>query len=142
MNPVVDRQREDGSLSILVVGLATALLMVSGLLYDGGQILTARREAFAVADNAARAGAQAVDVATLRTAGTTRLDPLAASSAVHGYLDRVGHAGTVTVDGDRVEVVVSITVEMHLLSAVGLSTRTVTGTGQARAVRGITSEGG
>lgn len=142
MNPIADRPREDGSLSILVVGLATALLMVSGLLYDGSQILTARREAFAVADNAARAGAQALDVGTLRTSGTTRLDPIAASQAVRSYLNRVGHAGTVLVDGDRVEVVVSITVDMHLLSAVGLPSRTVTGTGQARAVRGITGEGG
>lgn len=142
MNAVTDRQREDGSLSILVVGLATALLMVSGLLYDGGQVLTARREAFAVADNAARAGAQALDVGTLRTSGTTRLDPMAASEAVRRYLDRVGHTGTVLVDGDRIEVVVSVTVDMHLLSAVGLVTRTVTGTGQARAVRGITGPGG
>ena len=142
MNATCDRQREDGSLSILVVGLATALLMVSGLLYDGGQILTARREAFAVADNAARAGAQALDVGALRTSGTTRLDPMAATEAVRRYLDRVGHTGSVTVDGDRVEVVVAITVDMHLLSAVGLSTRNVTGTGQARAVRGITGPGG
>ena len=142
MNASIDPRCQDGSLSILVVRLATALLMVAGLLYDGGQILTARREAFAVADNAARAGAQALDVSTLRSSGTTRLDPVAASQAVRSYLDRVGHAGTVTVDGDRVEVVVPITVDMHLLSAVGLSTRTVTGTGQARSVRGITGPGG
>lgn len=142
MTAVRHMRSDDGSLSILVVGLAAALLMVAGLLYDGGQILTARREAFAVADNAARAGAQALDVATLRTSGTTRLDPPAASHAVRSYLDRVGHTGHVTVEGDQVEVVVSVTVDLHLLSAVGLSTRTVTGTGQARAVRGITGPGG
>lgn len=142
MRPTTDQECEDGSVSILIVGLATALLMVAGLLYDGGQILTARREAFAVADNAARAGAQALDVGALRAEGTTRLEPTAAGAAVRSYLDRVGHGGTVTVDEDRVEVVVSVTVEMHLLSAVGFSSRTVTGTGQARAVRGITGPGG
>ena len=142
MTAATARRSEDGSASILVVGLATALLMVAGLLYDGGHILAGRREAFAVADNAARAGAQALDVGALRGGGTTRLDPAAASRAVHDYLARVGHTGTATVDGDRVQVVVAITVETHLLSAVGLHTRTVTGTGEAQAVRGITGPGG
>jgi Flp pilus assembly protein TadG len=142
MTATTHQQREDGTVSILVVGLATALLMVAGLLYDGGQILTARREAIAVADNAARAGAQALDEDALRTAGATRLDPSAATAAVHRYLGRVGYTGTATVDGDQVVVVVSVDVEMHLLSAIGLSGRTVTGTGHARAVRGITGPGG
>jgi Flp pilus assembly protein TadG len=142
MTAVAPRQGEDGAVSILVVGLATALLMVAGLLYDGGQILSARREAFAVADNAARAGAQALDIGALRAGDTTRLEPVAAIAAAHGYLDRVGATGSVMIDGDRVEVVVSTTVDMHLLDAVGLDTRTVTGTGHARAVRGVTGPGG
>jgi hypothetical protein len=142
MTGVAARSGQDGSVSILVVGLATALLMVAGLLYDGGQILAGRREAFAVADNGARAGAQALDVGALRGSGVTRLDPAAASRAANGYLARVGHTGTVTVDGDRVEVTVTITVHTHLLSAVGLHARTVTGTGEARAVRGVTGPGG
>jgi hypothetical protein len=137
-----NRHDEGGTVSILVVGLATALLMIAGLLYDGGRILAGRQEAFAVADNAARAGAQALDIGVLRGSGATRLDRAAASSAANGYLARVGHAGTVTVGDDRVEVVVAITVETHLLSAVGLHTRTVSGTGEARAVRGITGPGG
>jgi Flp pilus assembly protein TadG len=142
MTAATARHGEVGSVSILVVGLATALLMVAGLLFDGGQILAGRREAFAVADNAARAGAQALDVGALRGSGTTRLDPAAASRAVHDYLARVGHTGTVTINEDRVVVVVAITVETHLLSAVGFHARTVTGTGEARAVRGITGPGG
>lgn len=133
---------EDGSVSIFVVGLATALLMMAGLLYDGAQILAARRDAFALADNAARAGAQAIDIGALRSTGATRLAPAAAAAAAQSYLDRVGQTGTVIVDGDRVAVVVSVTVDMHLLSAVGLHSRTVTGSGEARAVRGITAPGG
>ena len=43
MTAATARRGEDGSVSILVVGLATALLMVAGLLYDGGQILAGRR---------------------------------------------------------------------------------------------------
>jgi hypothetical protein len=40
---------EDGTVMVFVVALAMALLMVAGLMYDGGQILNTRREAFAVA---------------------------------------------------------------------------------------------
>ena len=129
-------------MSVLVVGLTTALLMVAGLLYDGGQILAARREAFAVADSAARAGAQAIDFAVLRASGQTRLDPAQAEAAARGHLDRRGHTGTVIVGDEHVEVTVSATVDLHLLRVVGLETRTVTGTGQARIVRGITGPEG
>ena len=137
-----DATWEAGTVSILVVGLATALMMVAGLLYDGGQILSARREAFAVADNAARAGAQAVDIGSLRRGEATRLAPQEASAAALAYLGRVGADGSVTVTGDRVEVVVSRTVELHILGAVGLRSRNVTGTGQARIVQGITGPEG
>lgn len=133
---------EGGSVSIFLVGLATALLMMAGLLYDGGQILAARREAFALADNAARAGAQAVDLDLIRSGGPARLAPIAAEIAARGYLERAGHQGTVVVGADRVDVTVSTTVELHMLQMVGLKSRTVTGTGEARIVRGITTPEG
>ena len=133
---------EEGSVSVFIVGLATALLIVAGLVHDGGRILAARQEAFAVADNAARAGAQAVDIDTLRATGDARLDAQAAQAAADVYLDRVGHSGAVLVTDDRVEVVVSVTVETLLLRTVGLEARTVIGTGEARLVRGITGPEG
>ena len=133
---------EDGSASVFVVGLVTALLMVAGLVHDGGQILAARQEAFAVADNAARAAAQAVDIDALRATGTTRLDASEAQAAAAVYLDRVGHIGTVLVADDHVEVVVTVTVDTLLLRAIGLEARTVIGTGESRLVRGITEPEG
>ena len=139
MRRVGQAAMEDGAVSILLVGLTTALLMVAGLLYDGGQIVAARREAFALADSAARAGAQAVDLDVIRAGGPARLDPLAAEAAARDFLHRVGHDGTVAVGVDRVEVTVAMTVELHILRAVGLQSRTVTGTGEARIVRGITN---
>ena len=133
---------EQGSVSVFIVGVATALLMVAGLVHDGGRIVAARQEAFAVADNAARAGAQAVDIDALRATGTARLDAPAAQAAADAYLDRVGHSGAVVVTDDRVEVVVSVTVETFLLRAVGLEAQTVVGTGEAGIVRGITGPEG
>ena len=133
---------EDGAATIFVVGLATALLMVAGLLYDGGRVLAARREAFHTADNAARAAAQAVDIEVVRSGAAPLLDVAAAEIAARGYLERLGLDGEVVITGDQVSVTVSMDVEMALLQAVGLDGRTVTGTGRAQIVQGVSRAGG
>lgn len=136
------RQDETGTITVLVVGLTVALLAIGGLVFDGGRLLAARREAFAVADNAARAGAQAVDRDVLRAGGAVLLDPPDAERAALAYLQQTGHEGVVTVLGDRVRVEVTRSVPLVLLPIVGMEARTVTGTGEARVVRGITQAGG
>ena len=133
---------EDGAATIFVVGLATALLMVAGLLYDGGRVLAARREAFHTADNAARAAAQAVDIEVVRSGSSPLLDVAAAEIAAREYLERLGVDGAVVVTADHVSVTVSMDVEMALLQAVGLDGRTVTGTGRAQIVQGVSRAGG
>lgn len=143
MRVIARRHTDDeGTIIVLVVGLAFTLLMVAGLVYDGGQMLAARREAFDVANNAARAAAQAVDLDQLRATGVVVLDPVAAEAAARDYLDRVGHTGTVRVGVDVVEVTVSARAELAILSAIGIEHREVTGTGRARAIHGVTQEGG
>lgn len=129
---------EDGSVTVFVVGLTLALMMVAGLVFDGGRILAARRQAHDLADNAARAAAQAVDLDALRSGAPVELDPLAAQVAAEDYLAATGHTGTVLVSADSVEVTVTITTPMVLLQIAGVSERTVTASGQARLVRGIT----
>ena len=131
-------RQDDGSITIFVVGLTLALLLVAGLVYDGGRILAARRQAHDLADNAARAAAQAVDLDALRAGNAVTLDPLAAQLAAEDYLAATGHHGTVAVTADRVEVTVSITTPMALLTLAGIAERSVTAQGQARLVRGIT----
>ncbi|HEX9888547.1 MAG TPA: pilus assembly protein TadG-related protein [Nitriliruptorales bacterium] len=130
---------EGGTITVLVVGLTLALLMVAGLVYDGGRVLAARRQAHDLADNAARAAAQAVDVDTLRAGGPPALDAAAAMTAAEGYLALTGHRGDITVTGDRVTVTVIVITPMALLQLVGLSERTVTASGQARIARGIST---
>jgi hypothetical protein len=129
---------EEGSVTVFVVGLTMALMMVAGLVYDGGQILAARRQAHDLADNAARAGAQAVDLDALRSGAPVELNPLGAQVAAEDYLALTGHTGEVRVTADTVEVTVTITTPMVLLQLAGISERTVTASGQARLVRGIT----
>ena len=59
-----DTESEQGAMSTFLAVIALALLMAAGLAIDGGRKVTALREASHLADNAARAGAQAVDVDT------------------------------------------------------------------------------
>ena len=66
---------ERGAVSTFLAVIALALLMAAGLAIDGGRKVNALREASHLADNAARAGAQAVDLDTLRTTGDLRLLP-------------------------------------------------------------------
>ena len=106
---------ERGSVSVMVAVLGIAFLMVAGLALDGGRKLGALSEARDIADNAARAGAQAVDPSTYRETGTPTLDPAAATAAANAYLAAVGHTGTIIVEGETVTVTVGLTVTTRFL---------------------------
>ncbi len=106
---------ESGSVSILIAVLGVAFLMVAGLALDGGRKLGALSTARNTADNAARAGAQAIDLDAYHLTGTPTLDPDAATAAAHAYLASAGHTGTVTIDGATITVTVNITVPTRFL---------------------------
>ena len=132
---------ERGQVTAMVAVLAVALLALGALVFDGGQILTARREANNLARQAARAGAQELDVAQARV-GTFTLDPAAADAAARAYLADAGvSAQSVRVSGDRVEVTVALRQPTPLLSILGIDERTVTATASARSARGVIGEG-
>lgn len=132
---------ERGQVTAMVAVLAVALLALGALVFDGGQILTARREANNLARQAARAGAQQLDVAQART-GTFTLDAAAAETAARQYLADEGITPTsVRVTGDRVEVTITLTQPTPLLSILGISEREVSATASARAARGVTGDG-
>ena len=118
---------ERGVVSTFLAVIALAMLMAAGLAIDGGRKVNALLEASHLADNAARAGAQAVDLDTLRTTGDLRLLPDQAVSRASGYLTNLGHTGEITVVGDTVTVTVSLTVDPVLLP-IGLITVTATET--------------
>jgi len=109
------RQDERGSVSILIAVLGLALLMATGLAVDGGRKLGALSEARDIADNAARAGAQAVDVDAYRQTGVPTINPAAATQAANAYLAAQGYSGTIVVNGTSVTVTVSITIDPTFL---------------------------
>jgi Putative Flp pilus-assembly TadE/G-like len=124
-----------------VVVLFLALLLVAGLVIDGGLTLSARLRAMDEAQAAARAGAQTMSLTGYRQGAALSLDPIRASAAVRAYLASTGDDGAVTVAGDEVRVTVHVTQPMQLLSLVGLRSLTVSGHGQARAEPGVLQGG-
>lgn len=88
------RNGESGSVSVLVAVLVPALLLVLALVVDGTDRLRLQDRADAVAAEAARAGATAID-----TRGpTVTLDRSAALRAAQSSLAASGHTGSTTVD--------------------------------------------
>ena len=132
---------ERGTVTAFVVGFTLALLVVAGLVVDGGGLLAACREAINEAEAAARAGAQAVDPASLRGEGPIVIDSTSARQRALAYLAATGHLGTVEVRGDTVTVTVSYSRPMSILGIAGLGDVTVTGRGSAHGARGVTREG-
>ena len=123
---------DDGAVSAFVVVLLVGLLVLAGLVLDGGLALGAKVRASGQAEAAARAGAQAIDLATYRATGAVRLLPAEAAAAAQGYLATVGAAGTVTVSSDTVTVTVTASQNTQLLGLAGISSLSVHGTGSAQ----------
>ncbi|HEY8092938.1 MAG TPA: pilus assembly protein TadG-related protein [Acidimicrobiales bacterium] len=122
--------------ALIIVAMTGVMILAAGLAFDGSRVLAARREAVDLANQAARAGAQAVEVGGVR-AGRVGLDPRTAAEVANQFVAATGHHGSAVAGGTTVVVTVDITVDLPLLSAAGLSSTTVTGRGSARIVRGI-----
>ena len=120
-----------GSVSALVAVVALGLVMVAGLAYDGGQIVTAQATARDLAANAARAGAQEVDLDEVRATGQALLDQDRAIASAEAYLAPTGYESTITVDGPTITVSVQVIQPMLILP---LPDRTVTATDSASAL--------
>ena len=108
-------------------GWASVLGLVFGFMFLGlvavvveeANAMIAAGHATDVAQQAARAGAEQLDPAALRTAGQVRIDPAAARAAARAYLDQVGEGGDAT--ATPTEVTVTVTVTEHLVLAPAIS---------------------
>jgi len=129
------RPEEGGAATIFVVLFTVALLAVAGLVVDGGYALAAKRAAMNHAEQAARAGADALNQGALRD-GRTIVDPGRAVHAAQAYLALVGAHGSVGIDGGEVTVTVTDRQETVLLSAVGVGALPVSATATALSIDG------
>lgn len=138
--------REDsdrGSIGLLLALLMVGLMAMAGLVVDGGAALAARGRAADVAQQAARAGADALLPRSLRTSTPDRLqvDPTAARFAAQQVLDAGEVTGQVTIAGDTVTVHAHVRRRTALLSAVGINDVTGSASATATVLFGGTSEG-
>jgi len=129
---------ETGSASLLVLPLAFGLLAAAGLVVDGSVTLTAHQQAANEAEQAARAGAQAVNVAAAR-AGRFTPGLTSGQQAAQDYLAATGNPHTVAVSGDSVDVTVTVTHPTRVLSLIGIGEVTATGHGRSRLTGGVTT---
>jgi Flp pilus assembly protein TadG len=125
--PVHASPHDEGTVTAFAVILTTALLACAGLVLDGGLALTARVRVVNLAQEAARAGAQELDLATYRTTGTVVLRPDAAATTARAYLAAAGVTGQVTTLGATVSVTVEADQPSQLLTLIGIRSLHVTG---------------
>lgn len=121
-----DRIRDDsgsaGGFALIALVAAIGLMVVFGLVVDGGTKAGALDRANRIAMEAAAAGAQVL----------TRQGSVDAT--VQSYLAAEGVTGTVSIDGDRVNVSVNLSEPTKVLSMIGITQINVNGTGFAYAI--------
>ena len=132
MLPAAD-DRERGSLSPMVAIVALASLIMIGLAYDGGQKAQATQRAIAIADEAARAGGQAVNPEGVIGQAPAAVDVAAAVAAAESYLNAAGVDGDISIAPGGRQLVVTTTIQIQtvFLSLIGINSMTVVGTGEA-----------
>jgi hypothetical protein len=134
---------EKGSVTVFFAISVLGLLLLIGLVADGGAKLRATQHAAATAAEAARAGGQALDTAAAASGDTSRVDRALAVQAAQNYLTAAGATGTVAVSDDRTRLTVTVTstASTAFLSLIGITQLTVTAHAQAVLVGAVTGGG-
>jgi Flp pilus assembly protein TadG len=138
------RQGDDtGSVALFMSLLTVALLAMAGLVIDGGAAIAARERAADLAEQAARAGADALVPASLRGPSPTGLqvDPAAARAAADRVLSLGGANGELTINGLDVTVTAHVPRRAVILSAIAVDDLTGTATATATVLHGTTTGG-
>jgi Flp pilus assembly protein TadG len=149
--------RDRGSIAPLVPIVLFAILLLGGLVVDGARDLNARSDAQGYAEEAARAGATAVNLSAPELAldedgGSTSAQQYVANycAAIKAKDSRVQSCGLAptpfsdtndTCDGTTENIVVNTVVKMKvpttLLGLIGVTTMSATGDAKARPFEGI-----
>jgi len=142
--PPPDRGRGDpdrGSAAAYLVITVVALFALAGLVLDGGAALAAHGRAADAAQQAARAGADALDVTSLRapTPAGLAANPAAARAAAARVLAAADVTGDITVTGRAVTVTARAATPAAILTIVGIDRVGGTATATAIPLHGTTT---
>ena len=131
---------EQGSATVFVIGFAIVLFLCAGLVIDGGLAINKRMRIADDAEQAARIGADSIDVNEFRRSETLRIDQQLARARISGYMADLGYGGgnwTADIGPDEVSVSVQDTSKTFILNLVNVkfpvraSADAVPDTGQA-----------
>jgi Flp pilus assembly protein TadG len=128
--------RDAGSVTLFVVIVALGLLVLAGLVVDGGAKVRAAQRADRVAAEAARAAGQAVDATAILRGQAIRVDAAKALAAAQAHLRAAGVEGSasVTAGGSHVVVTTSARVPTIFLGLIGVPDLTAQGRAEAALV--------
>jgi len=132
------RRDQRGSATVFILGFATVLMVGAGLVIDGGLALNKRSQVTDDAEQAARTGANSIDLDALRSRGELVVNAAEASAVATDFLSARGYTNiSVTVDGNEVSTSAEATVDTAILSLVGIGSFTVQGEATATPETGI-----
>jgi Flp pilus assembly protein TadG len=131
-----------GAISLYAVVMFVVLLLAAGLVVDGGAKLLAARQAATLAEEAARDGAEQVNIQhAYQDGGPLVVNPSAAAAAASNWLAAAGHPGTASVSGaDSITVSVTVIEPTIILSLIGIDSVSGSATATAFLSQGITTE--
>ena len=95
MRPATSSARDEGSVLLLAIGMVVLGVLAFTVLVDASAAFLQRQRLLALADSAALAGAQAIDLEQyylLGASASTRLDPVAVAAAVRRHVTATGAA--------------------------------------------------
>jgi Flp pilus assembly protein TadG len=132
------RRGQRGSATVFMLGFAAVLMVGAGLVVDGGLALNKRSQLTDDAEQAARSGANAIDIDALRSSGVVRVDPDQAAAIATDFLSERGYTNiSVVVTGNEVTTSAQATVDTAILSLVGINSFSVKGDATATPETGI-----
>jgi Flp pilus assembly protein TadG len=142
MRREIDAPRnQQGALSPAVAILAVMIFTLAGLVIDGGRQLGAKSRAVGYAQEAARAGAAAIDL----NSPEAKIDITKAGNAVAAFCAQVSandpavtNCGTSELDDQHLQVKVRIDNKTTFLGMVGIQDLPANGVGEAHAEQGVT----
>ena len=118
---------EEGTISMFTVFFTIIVFLLAGLLVDGGLAIHARQRAADIAEEAARAGANNIDINTLRASGKVQIIEdgpngttcAKAKTLINAYTAHIIASTCDTPAGaNRVDVTVTISAPLQFLSIV------------------------
>lgn len=128
---------DSGQITPFAIVMIITMMAVGGLVLDAGLALSQKVRALDLAQAAARAGAQKLNLYEYRTSGVAELDPPSATAAARAWLASAGVDGTASATTTTVTVTVRRTSRTQLLQLVGVRQLAVSATASATAVQGV-----